>query len=124
MNLMAKRTTYMSLIVTPPSWLCGLMSNKINNNGIFQDAMIKVSHEGIQNFEEKAKKISEVKRLIPTFALVWFLQSYPTRACAARGYVISHGVYNYVYKSALFWNQSFISQNTHLRRSVLTQIGF
>ena len=30
-----------------------------------------------------------------------------------------------VYKSGLFfWNQSFISKNTHFERSILTQIGF
>ena len=34
-------------------------------------------------------------------------------------------LYIVYYKSGLFfWNQSFISQNTHFQRSILTQIGF
>ena len=51
---------------------------------------------------------------------------YPARACAARGYVISRGVYIYIIYICLhfFWNQSFISQNTHFQRSIVTQIGF
>ena len=51
---------------------------------------------------------------------------YPARACAARGYVIGRGVYIIIYilLSALFWNQTFIFQNTHFQRSILTQIGF
>ena len=52
------------------------------------------------------------------------LHYYPACACAARGYVIGRGVYIFIYKSTLFWNQSFISQNTHFQRSILTQIGF
>ena len=47
--------------------------------------------------------------------------NYPARACAARGYVIGCGVYIIC---TFFWNQSFISQNTHFQRSILTQIGF
>ena len=39
------------------------------------------------------------------------------------GKVISHGG---VHKKnlQLFWNQSFISQNTHFQSSISTQIGF
>ena len=47
------------------------------------------------------------------------------RACAARGYVISRGVCPVVSINLhFFWNQSFISQNAHFQRSILTHIGF
>ena len=50
--------------------------------------------------------------------------NYPTCIYAARGKVISRGWCPGVHKSTLFWNQYFISQNTHFQRSILTQIGF
>ena len=49
---------------------------------------------------------------------------YPARACAARGYVIGRGVLVVSINLHFFWNQSFISQNTHFQRSILTHIGF
>ena len=56
--------------------------------------------------------------------LLYLLDYYPACACAARGYVIGRDVYCilYIYQD-FFWNQSFISKNTHFERSVLTQIG-
>ena len=50
--------------------------------------------------------------------------NYPTCACAARGYVIGRGVYILFISLHFFWNQTFIFQNTHFQRSILTQIGF
>ena len=47
---------------------------------------------------------------------------YPARACAARGKVISWCPY--VKNLQFFWNQSFISQNTHFQSSISTQTGF
>ena len=41
----------------------------------------------------------------------------------ARGYVIGRGVHIYIVWT-FFWNQSFISKNTHFEMSILTQIGF
>ena len=53
---------------------------------------------------------------------------YPARACAARGKVISRGWCPVSIKKRknlqFFWNQSFISQNTHFQSSISTQIGF
>ena len=50
---------------------------------------------------------------------------YPARACAARGKVISRGWWcPYVKNLQFFWNQSFISQNTHFQSSISTQTGF
>ena len=49
--------------------------------------------------------------------------NYPARACAERGYVIGRGVYIYILLY-IVCNQTFISQNTHFQRSILTQIGF
>ena len=50
----------------------------------------------------------------------------PRAHARARGYVIGRGVYILLYIISLhfFWNQSFISQNTHFQRSILTEIGF
>ena len=48
----------------------------------------------------------------------------PRAHARARGYVIGRGVYIYIVSLDFFWNQSFISQNTHFQRSILTQIGF
>ena len=54
----------------------------------------------------------------------------PRAHARARGYVIGRGVYIlYIYCIlyivwTFFWNQSFISKNTHFERSILTQIGF
>ena len=56
--------------------------------------------------------------------MVQNMLNYPPRACAARGYVIGRGVYIYCKSALFFWNQSFISHNTHFQRSILTQIGF
>ena len=49
----------------------------------------------------------------------------PRAHARARGYVIGRGVYIllYIYLH-FFWNQTFISENTHFQRSILTQIGF
>ena len=47
----------------------------------------------------------------------------PVRACAARGKVISR-VCPVSINLQFFWNQSFISQNTHFQSSISTQIGF
>ena len=44
----------------------------------------------------------------------------PRAHARARGYVIGRGVCCLHF----FWNQTFISQNTHFQRSMLTQIGF
>ena len=53
------------------------------------------------------------------------LYIYPARACAARGKVISRGWWcPYVKNLQFFWNQSFISQNTHFQSSISTQTGF
>ena len=49
---------------------------------------------------------------------------YPARACAARGKVISRGGVVVSINLQFFWNQSFISQNTHFQSSISTQIGF
>ena len=49
---------------------------------------------------------------------------HPACACAARGYVIGRGVYILFISLHFFWNQTFIFQNTHFHRSILTQIGF
>ena len=49
---------------------------------------------------------------------------YPARACAARGKVISSGWWCPNKNLQFFWNQSFISQNTHFQSSISTQIGF
>ena len=51
----------------------------------------------------------------------------PRAHARARGYVIGRGVYIYCILYIVwtfFWNQSFISKNTHFERSILTQIGF
>ena len=59
------------------------------------------------------------------FLFVCFLFVFTPRTHArARGYVIGRGVYIYYYCLDFFWNQSFISKNTHFERSILTQIGF
>ena len=59
------------------------------------------------------------------------LFNYPARACASKGlcdrswrlYIVV--VYYILYISLhFFWNQSFISKNTHFEMSILTQIGF
>ena len=50
------------------------------------------------------------------------ISRYPARACAARGKVISRVVS--IKNLQFFWNQSFISQNTHFQSSISTQIGF
>ena len=49
------------------------------------------------------------------------LCDYPARACAERGYVISRGVCPVVVSINLhfFWNQSFLSQNTHTHRLLI-----
>ena len=50
------------------------------------------------------------------------IHHYPARACAARGKVISRDVLVSVLVVSInlhfFWNQSFISQNTHFQRSI------
>ena len=48
----------------------------------------------------------------------------PRAHARARGYVIRRGVHILFISLDFFWNQSFISQNTHFQRSILTQIGF
>ena len=48
----------------------------------------------------------------------------PHAHARARGYVIGRGVYIYIVSLDFFLDQSFISQNTHFQRSILTQIGF
>ena len=47
----------------------------------------------------------------------------PRAHARARGYVIGRGVHIYIVWT-FFWNQSFISKNTHFEMSILTQIGF
>ena len=47
----------------------------------------------------------------------------PRAHARARGYVIGRGVCILYISLHFFWNQSFISQNTHFQRSILTQIG-
>ena len=46
--------------------------------------------------------------------------NYPPCACAARGKVISRGVQVSIKNLQFFWNQSFISQNTHFQSSIST----
>ena len=46
------------------------------------------------------------------------------RTCASKGYVIGRGVHILYIVWTFFWNQSFISKNTHFEMSILTQIGF
>ena len=50
----------------------------------------------------------------------------PRAHARARGYVIGRGVYilYIIIVWTFFWNQSFVSKNTHFERSILTQIGF
>ena len=70
----------------------------------------------------EAPQVNEIilaKTLEVCGILLSAISNYPARACAARGYVIGRGVC-----LDFFLNQSFISQNTHFQRSILTQIGF
>ena len=54
-------------------------------------------------------------------SIIWTGPIITPRAHArARGYVIGRGVLVWTF----FWNQSFISKNTHFEMSILTQIGF
>ena len=81
------------------------------------------------NISPSVLAVWELHALSPPSAGRYALGSnYPVRACAARGKVISRGwCPGGVHKKKIytfFWNQNFISQNTHFQRSVLTQIGF
>ena len=71
-------------------------------------------------------KVAWILRIIVPMQFIHCCCFYPACACAARGYVISRGVCPVVVSINLqfFWNQSFISQNTHFQRSILTHIGF
>ena len=64
---------------------------------------------------------------IPTIARIFSftlaLIITPRAHARARGYVIGRGVHIYIVWT-FFWNQSFISKNTHFEMSILTQIGF
>ena len=48
---------------------------------------------------------------------------YPTCACAARGKVISRDVLVVSTNLHFFWNQSFISQNTHFQRLAGSEVS-
>ena len=55
----------------------------------------------------------------------FFIIITPRAHARARGYVIGRGVYIIIVVYLhFFWNQYFISKNTHFERSILTQIGF
>ena len=49
---------------------------------------------------------------------------YPARACASKGLCDRSWCPYIIYCLDFFWNQSFISKNTHFEMSILTQIGF
>ena len=49
---------------------------------------------------------------------------YPARACASKGLCDRSWCPYSIYCLDFFWNQSFISKNTHFEMSILTQIGF
>ena len=57
------------------------------------------------------------------FSLPFLYYYYPARACASKG-LCDRSWCLYIISLDFFWNQSFISQNTHFQRSILTQIGF
>ena len=58
----------------------------------------------------------------------WYRDSsvcfYPARACASKGLCDRSWCPYIIYCLDFFWNQSFISKNTHFEMSILTQIGF
>ena len=55
---------------------------------------------------------------------VHILYIYPVRACASKGLCDRSWCPYIIYCLDFFWNQSFISKNTHFEMSILTQIGF
>ena len=54
----------------------------------------------------------------------WCKANYPARACASKGLCDRSWCPYIIYCLDFFWNQSFISKNTHFEMSILTQIGF
>ena len=57
-------------------------------------------------------------------AFVLHILNYPARACASKGLCDRSWCPYIIYCLDFFWNQSFISKNTHFEMSILTQIGF
>ena len=53
-----------------------------------------------------------------------FSNIYPAHACASKGLCDRSWCLYSIHCLDFFWNQSFISKNTHFEMSILTQIGF
>ena len=69
-----------------------------------------------------ARKIEVVcKEKNAIYVGLWLLPFYPAHTCTARG--ISDQSWVVSINLHFFWNQSFISRNTHFQRSILTQTG-